>query len=116
MRFQVHTRRCVRNSIASDIDRLNGFDDSCINEDLPAEMGPNGPYRVTMAAAAALSLIEAEGVSIFHYDPAKGIDNELDFDVELLLPSGRKYSLARPDRPRPANPRNTIHRAASVSR
>ena len=94
-----YTLEDVRNSIASDIDRLNGYDDSCINEDLPAEMGPNGPYRVTMAAAAALSLIEAEGVSIFHYDPAKGIDNELDFDVELLLPSGRKYAVTRPARP-----------------
>ena len=89
----------VRNSVASDIDRLNSYDDKCILEDLPASMGPNGPYRVTMAAAAALSLIEAEGVSLFHYDPAKGLENEVDFDVELLLPSGRKYSLARPDRP-----------------
>jgi len=94
-----YTLEDVRNSIASDIDRLNDYDDACILEDLPAAMGPNGPYRVTMAAAAALSLIEAEGVCIFHYDPAKGIDDELDFDVELLLPSGRKYNVARPDRP-----------------
>ena len=94
-----YTLEDVRNSVASDIERLNGYDDACILEDLPASNGPNGPYRVTMAAAAALSLIEAEGVSIFHYDPAKGIDNELDFDVELLLPSGRKYNVARPDRP-----------------
>ena len=55
-----------------------------------------------MAAAAALSLIEAEGVTLFHFDSANGLDNETDFDVEILLPSGRQYSLARPDRqPRP---------------
>ena len=85
--------------MASDVERLNGYDDACILEDLPASMGRNGPYRVTMAAAAALSLIEAEGVSLFHYDSVNGLENELDFDVELLLPSGRKYTLARPDRP-----------------
>ena len=89
----------VRNSVASDIERLKGFDDACILEELPASMGRNGPYRVTMAAAAALSLIEAEGVNLFHFDSANGIENELDFDVELLLPSGRKYTLARPDLP-----------------
>jgi hypothetical protein len=88
----------VRNSVASDIERLKGYDDACIVEGLPSSMGRHGPYRVTMAAAAALSLIEAEGVTLFHYDSANGLDNETDFDVEILLPSGRQYSLARPDR------------------
>ena len=87
----------VRNSVASDIERLKGYDDACIVEGLPSSMGRHGPYRVTMAAAAALSLIEAEGVTLFHYDSANGLDNETDFDVEILLPSGRQYSLARPD-------------------
>ena len=91
-----YTLEDVRNSVASDIERLNGFDDACIMEDLPASMGRNGPYRVTMAAAAALSLIEAEGVSLFHYDPAKGLENELDFDVELLLPSCLLYTSPSP--------------------
>ena len=70
----------VRNSVASDIERLKGYDDACIVEGLPSSMGRNGPYRVTMAAAAALSLIEAEGVTLFHYDPANGLDSETDFD------------------------------------
>ena len=87
----------VRNSVASDIERLKGYDDACIVEGLPSSMGRHGPYRITMAAAAALSLIEAEGVTLFHYDSANGLDNETDFDVEILLPSGRQYSLARPD-------------------
>ena len=73
----------VRNSVASDVERLNGYDDACILEDLPASMGRNGPYRVTMAAAAALSLIEAEGVSLFHYDSVNGLENELDFEPHV---------------------------------
>ena len=39
-----YTLEDVRNSVASDIERLNGFDDACIMEDLPASMGRNGPY------------------------------------------------------------------------
>ena len=54
-------------------------------------MSRYGPYRITMAAGAALSLIEAEGVTIFRYDPSQGLDDELDFEVEILLPSGRSY-------------------------
>jgi hypothetical protein len=92
-----YTLEDVRNSVASDIERLKGYDGACIVEGLPSSMGRHGPYRITMAAAAAHSLIEAEGVTLFHFDSTNGIDNETDFDVEILLPSGRKYSLARPD-------------------
>ena len=93
-----YTLEDVRNSVASDIERLMGYDDACIVEGLPSSMGRHGPYRITMAAAAALSLIEAEGVTLFHFDSTNGLDHETDFDVEILLPSGRQYSLARPDR------------------
>ena len=48
-----------------------------------------------MAAGAALSLIEAGGVTILRYDPAQGLDDELDFEVEILLPSGRSYPQVR---------------------
>ena len=62
---------------------------------MPKIMSRYGPYRVTMAAGAALSLIEAEGVTIFRYDPSQGLDDELDFEVEILLPSGRSYPQIR---------------------
>ena len=81
----------VRSSVASEIDRLKDYDDACISDDMPKIMSRHGPYRVTMAAGAALSLIEAEGVTIFRYDPSQGLDDELDFEVEILLPSGRSY-------------------------
>ena len=58
-------------------------------------MNRHGPHRVTMAAGAAFSLIEAEGVTIFRYDPSQGFDDELDFEVEILLPSGRQYPQIR---------------------
>ena len=55
----------VRSSVASEIERLNGYDDACILEDLPTAAGRFGPlYKVTMAAAAAFCLIEAEGVTL----------------------------------------------------
>ena len=53
----------VRSSVASEIERIGGFDDKCILEDLPTSAGRYGPYKVNMAAAAALCLIEAEGVT-----------------------------------------------------
>ena len=48
-----------------------------------------------MAAAAALCLIEAEGVTLFNHDGTAGLVDEQDFDVEMLLPSGRMYALER---------------------
>ena len=105
----------VRNSVASDIERLKGYDDACIVEGLPSSMGRHGPYRVTMAAAAALSLIEAEGVTLFHYDSANGLDNETDFDVEILLPSVGASTPWRDPIARLALQRNTTYRAEFAS-
>ena len=59
----------VRSSIASDIERLNGYDDACLLEALPTAVTKFGPYKVTLAAAAALCLIKAEGVTLFGHDP-----------------------------------------------
>ena len=48
-----------------------------------------------MAAAAAFCLVEAEGVTLFNHDNLTGLCDEQDFDVEILLPSGRMYALER---------------------
>ena len=53
----------VRSSVASEIERIGGYNDACILKDLPTSTGRYGPYKVVMAAAAALCLIEAEGVT-----------------------------------------------------
>ena len=50
-----YTLEDVRHSVASDTERLSGYDDRRMYprrsaKDLPASMGRNGPYRVTMAA------------------------------------------------------------------
>ena len=58
--------------MASEIDRLKDYDDFCVLEDMPKIMSRYGPYRITMAAGAALSLIEAEGVTIAATTPRKG--------------------------------------------
>ena len=52
---------------------------------------------MTLAAAAAFCLIEAEGVTLFAHDTQMGLCDEQDFDddVEVLLPSGRMYALER---------------------
>ena len=85
----------VRSSVASEIERLNGYDDACLLEDLPTSAGKFGPYKVTLATAAAFCLIEAEGVTLFAHDTQMGLCDEQDFDVEVLLPSGRMYALER---------------------
>ena len=65
------------------------IDDACLLEDLPTSAGKFGPYKVNMAAAAAFCLVEAEGVTLFNHDNLTGLCDEQDFDVEILLPSGR---------------------------
>jgi hypothetical protein len=52
-----------------------------------------------LAAAAAKAMIDAEGVTVIAYDKKKGVRNQRDFDVELLLPSGKPYPQ---DRKKPA--------------
>ena len=90
----------IRSSVASEIDRLKDYDDACISDDMPKVMHRHGPYRVTMAAGAALSLIEAEGVTIFRYDPSQGLDDELSilksrssFRADGCI---LRYAMARP--------------------
>ena len=56
----------VRSSVASEIQRIGGYDDNCILEDLPTAGGKCGPYKVNMAAVAAFCLFDAEGVTLFH--------------------------------------------------
>ena len=85
----------VRSSVAFEIERLDGYDDACLLEDLPTSAGKFGPYKVTLATAAAFCLIEAEGVTLFAHDTQMGLCDEQDFDVEVLLPSGRMYALER---------------------
>ena len=96
----------IRASVASEIERIGGFDDACLDGDLPSMMTSYGPYKVTMAAEAAQSLIESEGVTLFRHDPQQGLCDEKDFNIEILLPSGKQYPLdrsarqAREERPR----------------
>ena len=96
----------IRASVASEIERLGGFDDACLDGDLPSVMTSLGPYKVTMAAEAAQCLIESEGVTLFRHDPQHGLCDEKDFNIEILLPSGKQYPLeraarqAREERPR----------------
>ena len=63
-----------------------------------------GPYKVTMAAEAAHCLIESEGVTLFRHDPQQGLCDEKDFNIEVLLPSGRQYPLDRSPGTRGAPP------------
>merc|ERR1712086_789436 len=84
----------VRSSVASEIQRIGAFDDKCILEDLPTATKRLGPYKITLAAAAAHCLMDAEGVTLFHTKNGE-VQDEQDLDVELLLPSGRMYALER---------------------
>ena len=84
----------VRSSVASEIQRLGGYDDKCILDDLPTAGGKCGPYKVNMAAVAAFCLFDAEGVTLFHTVQGE-IQDEQDFDVEIMQPSGRMYALER---------------------
>ena len=103
----------VRSSVASEIERINGYDDACLLEDLPTSSGKYGPYKVTMAAAAALCLIEAEGVTLFN--SARGeIQDEQDFDVEILQPSGRMYALERTEESEALRPKKVHDKTCRV--
>ena len=63
-----YTRSEVRESIAAEIKSLAGYDDKCIDEDLPESLGKAGPWKVLLAAAAAKAMIDADGVTIVAYD------------------------------------------------
>ena len=100
--------------MASEIERIGGYDDACILEDLPTSTGRFGPYKFTMAAAAALCLIEAEGVTLFNHDGTAGLVDEQDFDVEMLLPSGRMYALERTAESEALRPRKVHDKTCRV--
>ena len=85
----------IRASVASELERMGGFDDACLDGDLPSVALSYGPYKVTMAAEAAHCLIESEGVTLFRHDSQQGLCDEKDFNIEILLPSGRQYPLER---------------------
>ena len=60
----MYTKSEVRESIAAEIKTLAGFDEHCINDDLPEAIGRAGPWKVLIAAAAAKAMIDADGVTI----------------------------------------------------
>ena len=94
-----YTRSEVRESIAAEIKSLAGYDDRCIDEDLPESLGKAGPWKVLLAAAAAKAMIDAEGVTIVAYDSNMGTRDPMDFEVELRLPSGSAYDVPRTEKP-----------------
>ena len=82
-----YTKSEIRESVAAEVEALAGYDGNCVSEDLPEAMRNIGPWKMIMAAAAAKAMIDAEGVTVIAFDKKKGVRNQRDFDVELLLPS-----------------------------
>ena len=95
-----YTRSEVRESIAAEIKSLAGYDDKCIDEDLPESLGKTGPWKVLLAAAAAKAMIDADGVTIVAYDSNIGTRDPVDFEVDLRLPSGNSYDVPRTEKVR----------------
>ena len=95
-----YTKSEIRESVAAEVEALAGYDGNCVSEDLPEAMRNTGPWKMIMAAAAAKAMIDAEGVTVIAFDKKKGVRNQRDFDVELLLPSGKPYPQ---DRKKPTN-------------
>ena len=86
-----YTKLEIRESVAAEVEALAGYDGNCVSEDLPEAMRNTGPWKMIMAAAAAKAMIDAEGVTVIAFDKKKGARDQRDFDVELLLPSGKPY-------------------------
>ena len=91
----MYTKSEVRESIAAEIKTLAGFDEHCINDDLPEAIGRAGPWKVIIAAAAAKAMIDADGVTIVAYDSRQGTRDPKDFEVEIRRPSGKPYEEPR---------------------
>ena len=89
-----YTRSEVRESIAAEIKTLGGFDDKCIDEDLPESLGKAGPWKVLLAAAAAKAMIDADGVTSVAYDSNLGTRDPKDCE-DRSISASRVETLTR---------------------
>ena len=65
---------------------MAGYDDKCIDEDLPESLGKAGPWKVLLAAAAAKAMIDADGVTIVAYDSDLGTRDPMGTFLTRLGP------------------------------